>query len=287
MNSLTEKIVTRLNKMQIRQRMMFIVISTSVISLVVLSLITLFSTFGIRDMAIESGQKIGKQASNDSSEILREQKEHELLATEVATTMLQRPNEYAAEPLFYPDQIKLEGLVTYLQYADPGKEVNPEEVERLSSIQKVMVQTIEYNPMISEACLASKAGFEISAQDFNQFDNSTGKSWSMPRYFNYFKLDWYKNALQAGEVVFSDARMNALDGFGNIVFHYSAPYYDARGEIAGVIECEENIDTVNKVVYEADTQEMGFYFVVDKNGHVLLDNSNSNTADDEFAGNGR
>ena len=272
MNSLTEKIVTRLNKMQIRQRMMFIVISTSVISLVVLSLITLFSTFGIRDMAIESGQEIGKQASNDSSEILREQKEHELLATakdradfinymmkdlgrntqriaKVATTMLQRPNEYAAEPLFYPDQIKLEGLVTYLQYADPGKEVNPEEVERLSSIQKVMVQTIEYNPMISEACLASKAGFEISAQDFNQFDNSTGKSWSMPRYFNYFKLDWYKNALQAGEVVFSDARMNALDGFGNIVFHYSAPYYDARGEIAGVIECEENIDTVNKVVY--------------------------------------
>ena len=306
MNSLTEKIVTRLNKMQIRQRMMFIVISTSVISLVVLSLITLFSTFGIRDMAIESGQKIGKQASNDSSEILREQKEHELLATakdradfinymmkdlgrntqriaKVATTMLQRPNEYAAEPLFYPDQIKLEGLVTYLQYADPGKEVNPEEVERLSSIQKVMVQTIEYNPMISEACLASKAGFEISAQDFNQFDNSTGKSWSMPRYFNYFKLDWYKNALQAGEVVFSDARMNALDGFENIVFHYSAPYYDARGEIAGVIECEENIDTVNKVVYEADTQEMGFYFVVDKNGHVLLDNSNSNTADDELA----
>ena len=77
--------------------------------------------------------------------------------------------------------------------------------------------------------------------------------------------------------------MNVYEALANVVFHYSAPYYDATGEIAGVIECEENIDAVNKVVYEADIQETGFYFVVDKNGHVLLHNSNSTATDDELA----
>ena len=199
MKNFAEKIIAKINKMQIRQRMMFIVISTSVLSLALLSLITLFSTFGIREIAIESGQEIGQKASTDSSEILREQKEHELLTTakgraniinymmkdlgrnterlaKVATTMLKRPTEYAAEPLFYPDQIKLAGLVTYLQYAEPGTKVNPEELAKLSSMQKVMAQTIEYNPMISEACLASKTGFEISAQDFDQFDADVDKN---------------------------------------------------------------------------------------------------------------
>ena len=306
MKSLIGKIVTRINRMQIRQKMMFIVISTSIVTLLILSLITLFSTFGIREIAIRNGQEIGQQASDDSSEILREQKEYELLATakdrvniinymmnelgrdteqiaKAATTMLQRPNEYTVEPLFYPDQIKLKGKVTYLQYADPATKVNREEIEKLSSIQKMMVQTIEYNPMITDISVASKTGFKISAHDFDQIDNGFDMSGMIPRYFNHFQIDWYQNALQAGKLVFSDARNNAFEPLKNVVFHYSAPYYDARGEIAGVVELEEDINTVNKVVNEADIPEAGFYFVVDKNGHVLLHNSSNSTADDELA----
>ena len=68
----------RWTRLHIRGRMILVVLSTSLSTLVILSFIGFYGMFGARLDAVESGREIGREATTSSSAALLEQKKIEL-----------------------------------------------------------------------------------------------------------------------------------------------------------------------------------------------------------------
>ena len=87
------------NRLNIKQRMMLIVLSISIATLIILSAVSFYGIIGSKNMAIETSDDIGKQSSENSSKILEEQMKSELtkLSLDKANDINHRMNDLAHE----------------------------------------------------------------------------------------------------------------------------------------------------------------------------------------------
>ena len=279
--------------MKIRQKMMLIVLSTSIVTLLILSGISFYGMIGARDMAIESGNEIGQQANQNSSELLAEQKKGELidiaadkaddidhrlgdLVKDVKMAALQmqkihrHPDHFLPQGITPPPATGAGEVIFYLQYAPT---VNPQELaEKISmdtNIRDLLVGIIERDPIIDSIFVTSKLNYTLSAD--NYLDTPPEEYEPPDLHYDAIDNDWYQLAVKTRDVAFTPAREFVFSKELGIFCAY--PFYDEGGGLEGVACLQTTLDSLNNVVSEVNLRTAGFCFVVDKQGHVILSSS--------------
>ena len=287
------------NRLNIKQRMMLIVLSISITTLIILSAVSFYGMIGSKNMAIATGDEIGREASENSSEILEEQVKLELtkLAFDKAEDINHRikdladdvklisdemheisinPSRFLPQNVNEPEQMQAGKIGFYIQHSeDFNRTAFSDEIAMTANIQDFLIRTVEMNTMINSVFVTSKYNFTLSADDNR--DKSPDDYKTPPLIYDALASDWYRKAVAEKKLIFTNAREFIFSKkFGMFC---AMPYYDLNNEIAGVVCAQATLDRVNKIVQDVDLDKSGFCFVIDSRGYVI---SNSNTDDSNF-----
>ena len=86
-------------------------------------------------------------------------------------------------------------------------------------------------------------------------------------YFDYFSSIWYRRVERTRELCFTDIYQ---DAFGNgMIMTCAAPFYDAKGEFAGVTCMDIQINDLYRLVVELDLGKGAYAFLLDRGGNLL------------------
>lgn len=95
------------------------------------------------------------------------------------------------------------------------------------------------------------------------------------KYPNYAKDDWYENGknTKRGEVWWSDAYLDPITNINMVTI--SSPFYDARGEVNGVVTGDLDINNIIKMVRNIRVGKLGRVFLLSKKGEYISDEDSS------------
>ena len=276
-------------KMNIRRRLLILVLSCSIISLLVLSAIVIYGMIDIRQDAKNTGEEIGIAAVENSSKILEQQSRATLekIAKERAdqiylsfrgirngirmmssemTNILTRPENYSERIVNEPIMGNSGRVVPQLMYSASvaDRSTLQREIGLSGNIQDFLVQLNEASDLIASTYVASKNGFiiqadSISDRKFDEFGNVAP--------YEAFARPWYQKASAENKMIFTDV-VNDIHG-GGLCIICAAPYYQ-DGEFAGVAGMGAYLREVNEIVLDTKVGETGFGFVINSAGHVLF-----------------
>ena len=288
------------NKLNIKQRMMLIVLSISITTLIILSAVSFYGMIGSKNMAIETGDEIGRESSENSSKILEEQMKSELtkLTIDKADDINHRMNDLAHEveliademheisvhssrflpqKVNEPDQIQAGKIGFYIQHsADFDRTSFTNEIATTANIQDFLIHAVKMNSMVNSVFVASKYNFTLSVDDNR--DKNPNDYQTPPLIYNALASDWYQKAISDKKLIFTNARKVIFSK--NFGMFCAAPYFDVNGEIAGVAAAQASLERINKMVDEIELYNTGFCFIVDNLGRVILNSNNKVYSDD-------
>ena len=250
-------------------------------------------------MAIETGDEIGREASENSSKILEEQVKSELtkLALDKAEDIDHRikdlandvqlisdemheiyinPSRFLPQNVNEPDQMQAGQIGFYIQHSlDFNRADFLNEIAMTANIQDFLTRTVEMNAMVNSVFVTSKYNFTLSADDDR--DKNPDDYKTPPLIYDALASDWYEKAVSEKKLIFTNAREYIFSKkFGMFC---AAPYYDLNNEIAGVVCAQATLDRIDKIVQDVGLYKSGFCFVIDSRGYVI---SNSNSEDNNF-----
>ncbi|MBQ7705526.1 MAG: SpoIIE family protein phosphatase [Selenomonadaceae bacterium] len=273
-----------MKNMNIRQRMIFIVLSISIATLIILSGIAFYGMWGAKSTAREIGREIGQEATENSAKTLIEQKKLELinLAADKAsdinhnldnirrdvqilssemTHILTNPGNYSPQPVSEPNPANGGVLVPQLLFSNAYARNNwalDYEIGLTANIIDMSYEFLNTNEVMVTAFAASKNGFTILTDTYSDEQGEFFDSQARP---------WYKLAEEQGKLVFTDVIEDVLNG--ELCMLCSMPYYQ-NGNFAGVVAMGSYITDMKKIVESANGSNKQFAFVIDNNGHVIL-----------------
>ena len=276
-------------KMNIRRRLLVLVLSCSIISLLVLSVIVIYGMIDIRQDAKDTGEEIGIAAVDSSSKILEQQSRANLekIAVERAdqiylsfrgvrngirilssemTNILTNPENYSEQIVNDPMIENAGRVVPQLMYSSSviNRAALQREIGLSGNIQDFLVQVNEASDIVASAYVASKNGFiiqadSISDRKFDEFGNVAP--------YEAFSRPWYQKASAENKMIFTDV-VNDIHG-GGLCIICAAPYYQGD-EFAGVAGMGAYLREVNEIVLDTVVGETGFGFVINSAGHILF-----------------
>lgn len=294
-----EKIVAILKtlaqrKMSIRRRLLILVLSCSVFSILLLTGIMIYETMGARDEFIKSGVAIGTLAAERSSQTLeREQKAHLLsFAKERSSNidlrledirqsveMLQRTmNHIAAYPYEYPprsiaapkptDGGDYMAWIFYSPHFVPSAAVQSE-IETSANVQDLLIEVARVigNGESATPYVASESGFIFEADNALPAWCFPDSSVTEPQTFDFTARPWYRRAESEGKLFFTTPYFGARDG--GLAISCAAPYY-RNGEFAGVVGIGASLKDISTAVLKTEIDVNGFCFVLDDRGRILF-----------------
>ncbi len=278
-------------KMSLQRRMTLIVLCTSLAALLVMSAVSLYAMFGLRSIAVNSGENISRHAFEGSSSIMADREKTVLshLAMDwanqinftlltvaedteviagIATDVLCRPERYGS-PSLSSEKHGGGKINTYLRYpsADFDREKYRAQLLQLSWLQDINTRFIKGNNKIHSIAVASLDGYSIITKDHRNVSDE--KYAAPPEFFNPLTRDWFKAAVDTGGTVFTDIDTNSYDS-NNWSFHFSTPYRDAAGEIAGVVSMEWYLADLRDSLKSIDLRRTGSCFILDQKGRLIL-----------------
>ena len=276
-------------KMNIRRRLLLLVLSCSIISLLVLSAIVIYGMFDIRQDAKTTGEEIGSAAVESSSKILELQSRANLekiakeradqiylsfrgirngirmLSTEM-TNILTNSENYSEMAVSAPISSNAGRIVPQLMYSKivTNRAALQREIGLSGNVQDLLVLLNETSDIVASTYVASKNGFIIQAdmisdRKFDEFGNVAP--------YEAFARPWYKKASEENKLIFTDV-VNDIHG-GGLCIICAAPYYQ-NGEFAGVAGMGAYLREVNEIVTNTKIGETGFGFVINTKGQVLF-----------------
>ena len=288
----TIKILLNRGNKSIRRRLLILVLSCSMLSILLLSGIMLYGMFEIRNVAIENSNDITKESIGKSSETLQTQVKKglvdmahdkarrieanfekiktdvEIVASEM-TKISTSPENYSPRNISEPNPNNGGKVVPQLLFSKNVQDKNsPElrrEIEYAANIQSFLVQINDFNPMAVSAYIASKNGFTIMADRFS--DRKFKNSPNVPDFFESFSRPWYQQAAAENKLIFTDVVEDALGG--GLCFICASPYYK-DGEFAGVVGVGSFLKTAREIMENAKIGNSGFGFLLNKDGKVIL-----------------
>lgn len=283
----------RWTRLHIRGRMILVVLSTSLSTLVILSFIGFYGMFGARLDAVESGREIGREATTSSSAALLEQKKIELQNivddkandidgklesirrdVEILSSEMSRiasePESCAPYTVLPPDARNGGKLTPQLLFAadvDRTDAALAEEIGYAANIAPLALDFMRLNRFMVTAFAASESGFTILTDTYSDLQGAHFDSRTRP---------WYKLAKERGGLVFSDVEKDALNG--ELCLFCSMPY-ERQGEFAGVVAMGAYIADLRKIIDAVSDYQGQFAFVIDRKGRVILSTLDANTCD--------
>ena len=274
-----------MSKMNIRQRMIFIVLSISIATLIILSGISFYGMMGAKSTAVEIGKEIGQEATKNSAYALIEQKKFELqkIAQDKATdihnnlnnirrdvqilsnemsNIAANPEKYSPKTVLPPNPANGGILVSQLLFSNSEAKNNSalqREIELSANIIDMSYEFLNTNDVMVTAFAASKNGFTILTDTYSD---------EQGEFFNSQARPWYQQAQQQQKIVFTDVIEDVLNG--KLCMLCSMPYYQ-NGEFAGVVAMGAYITELKNIIDSAKGNDnKQFAFVIDNRGHVIL-----------------
>ena len=277
-------------KTGIKKQVWYLVLSCSIITLVIAGGIALYGMMRIKSNAVQIGADIGNYAAENSSDALKDVslkslqglmnekakqidsffKNHagevNILANEM-TKIMQNPQNYPPRDVSPPDRNNAGKNVPQLQYkAGADRAALAREVGLAANLQDFQLRFFDNDDTIGANYVASVNGFNITvdaASDRRVDPNN------VPVANDYSSRPWYKNAMREKKLTFTDIFIDA-HGRG-LAMGCSAPYFDASGNIVGVVGEGKFLDAVSQAVQETKMGETGYAFILNnKTGQVLF-----------------
>ena len=288
----TVKILLNRHNKSIRRRLLILVLSCSMLSILLLCGIMLYGMFDIRSVAIENSKDIANESISRSGNFLQEQSKAtlqgmahdkarrieadieklkidvEIVAAET-TKIYSQPEEYPVRNINEPNPANGGKVVAQLLFSESVQDkYSPalrQEIAYAANIQDFLVQINYFNKMAVSAYIASKNGFTIMADSSSErkFLNSP----NVPDFYEAFDRPWYKQASAANDLIFTDIVEDAL-GRGPC-FICAAPFY-RNGEFAGVAGVGSFVRTATEIMKNTKIGNSGFGFILNKDGKIIL-----------------
>ena len=279
-------------KLKIRQRMMLIVLSIGIMTLLISSVISFYGMTGSKNMAIATGDEIGKESSKNSSKILEEQTKNELtklaedkagdinhrlndLANEVESMaaemakIRENPSRFIPHQVKNPDEIQIGGIEFYIQHAEDFDRANfAEDVALTANMEDFLIGVVERNSMINSIFVTSKENYTLSADDYRK---TTAEEFKPPNlFYDALSRDWYKKAVDEQKLIFTNVREYIFSK--KLGLFCAAPCY-LDNELIGVACAQATLERINEIIKEVELHNNGFCFVVDNRGYIILNSS--------------
>ncbi len=302
MNTLINLILGR-EKMTIQKRINRIILFICIVLMVVFSGVTFLGTYSSKDYAKDISQSIGDEAFQTSSDILREQKQKDLiysieertkfilaemsdfyinikLLDKEAHAINQHPENFKARPVRLGREFQ-EGDVAALRYApfinieDLSTPQLSNEIDMLGNLQDLFYfMSLNYrNPDFWDAPtfgILTESGIGImadSAVTLEQWHSSNDQAdfWKNPLYTEAQKA-WLEG--RRNEPIYTSTYSPGINrNLG--VFSCSIPY-ELNGNFGGVIFFSILMDELAYLVEPATTTSDEFNFVLNAEGKVIL-----------------
>ena len=297
-------------KWNIQKRLLVLVMAAGVLSFLAMSGLSFYGMNIVSEEIREIGDDIGRAGANFTENLMTYQLKKSLgqLATARAeyidnetefirsnveimanamTFITANPENYKPIKLLDPRFDKVKNFQPYIIYSpDTFKDgmtpekLSPElrhEIEIASNMGTVLLPISKsFAKYKSSFFVGSKKGYFICISLYPETNGALEYSDKELYDYDCRERPWYKNAINAKGTVFSDLYTNIEeDGFQLI--GCSAPYYDASGNIAGVVGLDVSSTDIYTAINDTAIGENGFSFVLNKNGEVIFSSRTEGT----------
>ena len=270
-------------KRSIKEKILFMVLSVSLLSLVVIILTAVFGMINMRDHIIQSNSNLGQTAARDSQDALETQTVTQLseiskskaeisdeklgrLEKYVQFMTTQCVNIYSNPEEYIPltvDSLLSSGkgvLVPHLLYSDDTTlESIAGELGLVSNTTDILYSIVENDSDVMAAYVGTESGFIVLA------DREPGNS---IRTLDPRKRTWYMLAKEKKSLIWTDIYDDAL-GRG-LTITCAAPFYDAAGNFKGVVAIDSLLTTLNDIIIGTKIGATGFAFVLNEKGDMII-----------------
>ena len=279
-------------KLNIRRRMMLIVLSIGLITLVILGGVAFYGMNGMRNLALESAEEIGVRSALNSSSTLemQQKKELSLLAGDKSTAVNQRLSILALEVKKIADQMTYilanPNLFVTLDVDAPAQAdadiafyvrrsadavFSQSELGLTANIRDFLIRAVANDDMTDSMSVTSIKNFTLTAADNRALENRQ----TPPIIFDAINTDWYRRATTERTLIFTDAQ--AVDGKAPEIF-CAAPYFNPDGTLAGAVCARSSLTRIAALVEDISLHDAGFSFVLDNRGRVILASDKKNSS---------
>ncbi|MBO6178612.1 MAG: SpoIIE family protein phosphatase [Selenomonadaceae bacterium] len=281
-----------MKKTSIKKQTFNILIACSLITLILASVIFVYGMYTIRSNSLDISEDIGKSAAENSGEALKTQAKSMLLRSvnersaridmifqhlgaeinmlaEEMTEITSHPERYLGKSVEEPKKENAGKLVTQLRYAPNVNADDPSLQKQIASAANIggwLKKIYNENDMLVSTYVASASGFTITADKRSEMKFKEGANF--PTRMDFRKRPWYKDTVKFNGLLFSDIYTDALTP--NRAITCATPYYNAKGEIAGVVGAGMFLSHINTIVLSTKIGVSGYGFIIKKDGRVLF-----------------
>lgn len=185
--------------------------------------------------------------------------------TSIAAKRYYEADEKAQEVVMPPSLSDAESSVYRLDTAG-FDETDPESrdaLEVMSRLKNIMAAAFESNQHIASIYFASPAGFTIFADDQ---EKAALDEQGNPKTFDPTTRDWYTQAVNTKDIVFSSVKSDYFTGEGMVTC--SMPVFSDQ-TLLGVVAIDIRTDTINKILL-SNTVENSSITIIDGEGNVEI-----------------
>lgn len=279
-------------KMGIKKQALLLILSCSFATFLLAGSIALYGMIAIRSSAVETGMEIGQSAAENSSEVLKEDAQTDMMlflhersrrinlvfeniGTSVdsiakeMTFILQHPGSYAPRPVEEPSMENAGKVSAQLLFSPAAPREDPallQEIRLSGNIQDWLIRLRLDQTLVAGSYIASKNGFAIlvDARSEKKIDPATNASLDV----DLRSRPWYQDAKNRNGMVFSNVFQ---DRYGaGLSISCATPYYGPNGEFAGVVGAGMLLKQIDDMVLRTKIGDTGFGFVMDREGRVLF-----------------
>ena len=174
------------------------------------------------------------------------------------------PANYPQQPYAAPDPSQDGQWTAKVIFAEDTDPQAPEVVNRAETLARLSDMLIAMCPSLhaANAYIALPEGVHFTVSD-------TSSSWYVDgelRRYDPRQRDWYKQAVEAGDLIFTDGELDANTGIYCV--ECAMPVYDAEGKLLAVVGADLFLDEMQEVL-QAFLDEYEIQMLVNQDGHVV------------------
>jgi len=292
-------------KWNIQKRLLVLVMAAGVLSFLAMSGLSFYGLSIVRNEMRELGNDLGRAGADFTKNLVMYQMkktlgelakaraefiDHEtaLIRSDVTilantmTKIASNPNDYKPVKLPNPQFAPILNTQAYFTYGPDIKRngLTPElerEIELAGNIRtflEPLAKTLIYYK--SSCYVGSRHGWFICSSVFP--DVKGALPFDESEYFDYDPRErpWYQSALEAKIPVFSTLYTHINNSKYQLI-SCSAPFYDAAGNMAGVVGIDVSNSDIYQTIDETNIGKNGFSFVLNNKGEVIFSSRNASS----------
>lgn len=283
-------------KLNIRQRVFRLVLSSSVITFLVLVVVLIFGMLSIRYNLNEKSTSLSEYSTSYVQDVMKERSKNTLqrLVTSKAQYIDRELMEQSYDVRYLADGMNI--LLTapssdisrrtlpdiadqaihsgeaYIFYTPALLErgINDaiaEEINRTCNISDLLVPYgNRYRGYISSFMIASESGYFVCVETTNDGSNVVYPDEFLNTY-DFHHRPWYEVGKNTTKPVFTDVYIDT-DGLASLACVMS--YYDGNGNFAGVVSIGYGVQDIYEIVLDTTFGSDGFSFILNPSGNVII-----------------